>query len=588
MSQIEFLYNGINTVIQCNPNENMKEICQKFMDKVGIKKNQSIFYSYNGKLGFNPELSFEKTVNSEDRKRNKMSVIVIENKSQIEEKESDIKKSKNIICPICKEKILMDIKDFKINLFGCKKGHKIENIILNEYEETQNIDRVKIICDICKKINQSTSYNNIIYKCNTCDKIICPLCKSKHDQSHQIINYDHKHYICEQHNENYISYCETCKLNLCTLCEKHKDHKRIIFSDILPKKEKLIKKQERIKIYLNAFFDDIRALINILNEVMNKMNIYYKIHEDIINNYDNKYRNYETLYYLNQFLDNSIIQELNKIIDSKTMPEKFNNVFNIYDKMNIDAITLFYDARGKKEIQLFGDNFVERYKGTCKIIIDNKEHELKSKYKLGLFDKKKIILEIKLKGLKNITDMSWMFSDCSSLLSSPDISKWNTSNVTFMNSMFNSCSSLMELPDISNWNTSSVTDMNCLFYGCSSLISLPDISKWNTSNIVNMCGIFCNCSQLISLPDISQWNTSKVIYMSDMFNNCSKLLSLPMISKWDTSKVIDFRCIFSGCSALTSLPDISKWEISNEADISDMFENCKDSLNIPTKFQQKE
>ena len=42
-------------------------------------------------------------------------------------------------------------------------------------------------------------------------------------------------------------------------------------------------------------------LINILNEVMNKMNIYYKINEDIINNYDdnNKNRNYETIYYLN-------------------------------------------------------------------------------------------------------------------------------------------------------------------------------------------------------------------------------------------------------------------------------------------------
>ena len=33
-----------------------------------------------------------------------------------------------------------------------------------------------------------------------------------------------------------------------------------------------------------------------LNEVMNKMNIYYKINENIINNYDdnNKNRNYET------------------------------------------------------------------------------------------------------------------------------------------------------------------------------------------------------------------------------------------------------------------------------------------------------
>jgi len=38
--------------------------------------------------------------------------------------------------------------------------------------------------------------------------------------------------------------------------------------------------------------------------------------------------------------------------------------------------------------------------------------------------------------------MSYMFYDCSSLQSLPDISKWNTENVTDMSCMFDSCSSL--------------------------------------------------------------------------------------------------------------------------------------------------
>ena len=588
MSQVKFIFNGENTIIQCNSNEKMKDICQKFKEKVNIDSNKNIFYSYNGQLGIKEESVFEEVANKGDKLRKKMSIIVFENNEQTKEKENDIIKSQNIICPICKENILMDIKDYKINLHDCKNNHKIENILLDEFEETQNIDRIQVTCDICKKYNKSISYNNIFYKCNSCNKNICPICKSNHDKSHVIINYDDKFYICDKHNESYISYCETCKLNICILCDKHKDHKRILFSDILPKKEKLIIKKNRVKEYIDKFNKDINVLINILNEVMNKMNTYYKINEDIINNYNNKLRNYETIYYLNQFLDNCIIQELNKVIYSKTMTDKFDNLFNIYNRMNIDEIKLIYDSKGKKELLLFGENFVERYKKYFKIVIDGKEHELKEKYTFGIFDKKKDRLELKLKGITNITDMSWMFYECSSLISLPDIYKMNTLNVTSINSMFNGCSSLPELPDISKWNISNVTDMSCLFYACSSLKSLPDLSKWDTSKVVNMSGIFSNCSSLISLPDISKWNTSNVIYMNDMFNSSSSLLSLPDISKWNTSDVQDMKYMFSGCSSLSSLPDIDKWDITNVSDMSDMFEDCKDSLNIPSKFKNQE
>jgi len=49
--------------------------------------------------------------------------------------------------------------------------------------------------------------------------------------------------------------------------------------------------------------------------------------------------------------------------------------------------------------------------------------------------------------------------------------------------LFSDCSSLESLPDISKWNTNNVTEMIFLFYGCSSLKSLPDLSKWNTNNV---------------------------------------------------------------------------------------------------------
>ena len=43
--------------------------------------------------------------------------------------------------------------------------------------------------------------------------------------------------------------------------------------------------------------------------------------------------------------------------------------------------------------------------------------------------------------------MSYMFANCESLSSLPDISKWNTNNVTNMTTMFQECSSLTELPE---------------------------------------------------------------------------------------------------------------------------------------------
>ena len=59
--------------------------------------------------------------------------------------------------------------------------------------------------------------------------------------------------------------------------------------------------------------------------------------------------------------------------------------------------------------------------------------------------------------------------------------------------------------------------MSALFYGCTSLISLPDISKWDTSDVLDMSYMFNECSLLVSLPDISKWNTSNVLDMCKIF-----------------------------------------------------------------------
>jgi len=153
---------------------------------------------------------------------------------------------------------------------------------------------------------------------------------------------------------------------------------------------------------------------------------------------------------------------------------------------NESYINIIYDAKKdyKDKIKIFGYKFVENNKNKCQMIIDNKVYEISDKYDIMYYNNN--ILNVKLKGINNITNMRGMFINCSSLLSLHGNSKWNTNNVTDMHGMFKGCSSLLSLPDISKWNTINVTDMGDMFRGCSSLSSLPDISKWNTNNVTDM------------------------------------------------------------------------------------------------------
>ena len=200
----------------------------------------------------------------------------------------------------------------------------------------------------------------------------------------------------------------------------------------------------------------------------------------------------------------------------------------------IDEIAIQYKIdkiKYSKDIQIFGDKFVENNKNLCRIIFNGNEFDLCETINININQLKNNIFEIKLKGIKNVTDMSYMFYNCKSLSSLPDISKWDTSNVTNMSCMFGECKSLSSLPDISKWNTSNVNDMSFTFYHCESLLSLPNISKWDTSNVINMNYIFSGCESLLSLPDISKWNTLKLKDKENMFYQCDKLSKKPKIEK---------------------------------------------------------
>ena len=168
----------------------------------------------------------------------------------------------------------------------------------------------------------------------------------------------------------------------------------------------------------------------------------------------------------------------------------------------------------------------------------------------------------------NVTDMRSMFENCSSL-TSLDVSHFNTEKVTKMHRMFYRCSSLTSL-DVTHFNTVKVTDMNSMFSSCSSLTSL-DVTHFNTANVTDMNGMFSSCSKLTSL-DVTYFNTANVTDMSFMFANCSSLTSLD-VTHFNTEKVTGMCGMFSGCSALLSL-DVRNFNTANVTDMRYMFSSC--------------
>ena len=83
MSKVIFIFGGIEVIIQCTKEEKMKEICQRYVNK--IEKNlNSLIFLYGGKqLNFN--LSFKEQANGLDKERNEVKVLVYKNEDKNED-----------------------------------------------------------------------------------------------------------------------------------------------------------------------------------------------------------------------------------------------------------------------------------------------------------------------------------------------------------------------------------------------------------------------------------------------------------------------------------------------------------------------
>jgi len=208
MVSIEFEYQEIKTIVQANLNDRFENILNSYKSKSNIDLT-NLCYLANARNIDKNDIIID-IMNDKDKQNKMIKILVYDISTGTIPKNNNLLKSKDIICPKCKEVCKIEIKDYRIKLYDCKNGHVNENLKLDEFINSQNIDISKIICDICKNKNKAETFHNEFYKCFECNMNLCPLCKSVHDDAHSVINYDNKNYICNKHEENFMKYCEDC------------------------------------------------------------------------------------------------------------------------------------------------------------------------------------------------------------------------------------------------------------------------------------------------------------------------------------------------------------------------------------------
>ena len=578
MVEIEFDLKQNKTIIQANLSDPFQVVIKKFCEKAKIAPN-SAFFLAKGKP-INPIKTVESHMSSSDKQEKKFRVLVdlFEND---DDKKPKIIKSKEIICPKCKEPCRFTTVNFKIKLFDCVNSHVIDKIKIIDFPKTQEINLSEILCGQCKKKNKGQTQRNEFYRCLYCNINLCILCKSNHNLEHGIIKYDSKNFICPKHSDTFIKYCEQCHINICFSCDDdHYGHRRLSLMEIKPDIKKAKERLEDLKKEIGKLIN-LNTIIRNSNElayIIQIMNIYYEINNDILKNYEAKYRNYQLFQNIKEvYNNNEIFEALKKINNYTNIEDIIAYILNLKASLekvrDLNKIKIIYDIGYDNIIKLFGKNFVNNNKNNCYLLINMKKFELCETIRIK--DKKNLTtLEIKLIETKPFTNMSYMFHECYSLKSLPDISEWDTRNVTDMSYMFYYCCSLKYLPDISKWNTKNVKNLSNIFSLCNSLKCLPDISRWDTRNVFDMSFMFHECISLESLPDISKWDTRNVTDMNHLFCGCNSLKLLPDISKWDTSNVTNMNSLFNYCIKLTSLPDIEKWNTKNVIDKKDIINEC--------------
>ena len=470
-ANVIFTLDGIDLPIQCNENDIMKDICQKYSNKIKRSINSLVFLYGGSQLKFN--LKFKEAIN--DKESNDMKVLVYSNENE-----------QGYICSRCGENI-------KLN------KEIIDNIILSINNLKETIDSAKLMLENVIKISSVNDVNiqikgvNIIL--NTLNDNIIKI----KEKVKNLLNGN------KNNENNYILADVIIKEN-----DVGKDI-RIInsYEECLRNDPKKYLKDE---IFKNE--DEIKKCEIYINDKLIQFNYFYKFKSKgkykIKYLFKNQLKNICLLFQgcssltsfdLSNFYSNNITNINGMFSGCSSLNDINLSNFNTNKVTNMNSMFRGCSSLSNINISTFNTDNVNNMG--------------------GMFHGCSSLTNINLSNFNtaNVSNMGSMFYGCSSL-NDINLSNFNTKNLNDMGSMFSGCSSLKNIK-LSNFDTHNVANMRSMFSGCSSLTDI-NLSNFNTDNVTNMNSMFYKCSSLTHI-NISNFNTNNTTNIASMFGRCKSL-----------------------------------------------------------------
>ena len=438
-ANVIFNFEGRELKIQCSKNEKMKDICQKYANKINKNINSLIFLYGGNQLNFN--LTFNKQANIIDKKRNVIKVLVYKNESG------------ECVYPKCGEKIKLDTE-------------KIDDVILSINNIKDTINGIKFSIDNVIKISSDNFVNiqlkNVNIVLNTLNNDI----KKINEKLNSLLNNNEikniNHYIIAEINikEDDInkeirilnSYEESLRINKDINKNLHLNNE-----DGIKKCEIRINEKSIPFNYIHKF------------ESVGKYTIKYS--------FKNNINNTAYMFYLCKpltYIDLSNFNT-NKVNDMICMFDGCSSLTDInLSNINTSNVTnmecMFANCNSLTNIDLSSFN----------------TKNVNNMHAMFCFCSSLTKINLSNFNTNNVT--------CCSSLTNINLSNFNTNNVTDMECMFSRCSSLKTI-NLSNFNTNKVTNMSWMFKECSSLTNI-DLSNFNINNNTYIGLMFRDCKNL--------------------------------------------------------------------------------------------
>ena len=206
----------------------------------------------------------------------------------------------------------------------------------------------------------------------------------------------------------------------------------------------------------------------------------------------------------------------------------------------------------QNKLKILGTNFVKNNRNKAKLVINNKKSNLKDELLLKDINFPEYNLKIKMILLNNLSNRSYMFKDCESLLEL--LINNNIQNKEFKEKINNNSSINVEIDfegedTIYHINEEDNDDDNDYSYSLSEKTnnfgnSDSDEKSENFKTNVENLTVFYLLSEI-------KFSKNNYYILTEMFKNCKSLLSLSeILNNYKYNNIIDISNMFYNCSSI--------------------------------------